>query len=77
MSGFESLGRYLLIIGGMVFLLGLLLTLAGRIPWVGRLPGDIAIQRERFGCYAPLATCILLSVVLTLFLNLIARILKR
>jgi len=77
MSGFESLGRYLLIIGGMVFLLGLLLTLAGRIPWVGRLPGDIAIQRERFGCYVPLATCILLSVVLTLFLNLIARILKR
>ena len=77
MPGLESLGRFLLIIGGMIFLLGLVLTLAGRIPWVGRLPGDIAIQRGRFGCYIPLATSILLSILLTLLLNLIGRILKR
>lgn len=77
MSGFESLGRFLLIIGGMIFLLGLVITLAGRIPWAGRLPGDIVIQRERFGCYIPLATSILLSIVLTLLLNLIARVLRR
>ena len=77
MSSFDSLGRSLLIIGGMIFLLGLALTLAGRIPWVGRLPGDIAIQRERFGCYVPLASSILLSILLTLLLNLVVRILRR
>jgi len=77
MSDFESLGRLLLIIGGMLLLLGLTLTLAGRIPWVGRLPGDIVIEREKFGCYIPLATSILLSLLLTLLLNLVARIMGR
>jgi hypothetical protein len=77
MSVLESLGRFLLIIGGMIFLLGLVITLVGRIPWAGQLPGDIVVQRERFGCYFPLATSILLSILLTLLLNLAARILKR
>jgi hypothetical protein len=77
MSGFESLGRFLLIIGGVTFLLGLVLTLAGRIPWAGQLPGDIVIRRERFGCYIPLATSILVSILLTLLLNLVVRMLKR
>jgi len=77
MSGFESLGRFLLIIGGVIFLLGLVLTLAGRIPWVGQLPGDMVIQGERFGCYLPLASSILLSILLTLLLNLVVRMLRR
>jgi len=76
MSGFESLGRLLLIIGGAIFLLGLVLTLAGRVPWVGRLPGDIRIEREHFSLYFPIVTCILLSILLTLLLNLIIRILR-
>jgi len=76
MSGFESLGRLLLIIGGVIFLLGLVLTLAGRVPWVGRLPGDIRIEREHFSLYFPIVTCILLSILLTLLLNLIIRILR-
>jgi hypothetical protein len=73
----ESLGRLLLFAGGMIFLLGLVLILAGRIPWVGRLPGDIVLRGERLGCYVPLTTSILLSVLLTLLLNLVIRILNR
>ena len=77
MPSFEPLGRLLLVIGGMIFLLGLVLTFAGRIPWVGQLPGDIIFRRERFGCYFPLATSILLSVLLSLLLNLVVRIFTR
>ncbi len=77
MSVFESLGRFLLIIGGVIFLLGLAIILVGRIPWAGQLPGDIVVRRERFGCYIPLATSILLSILLTLLLNLAARVLRR
>jgi hypothetical protein len=77
MSAVGSLGRFLLIFGGMIFLLGVVLMLAGRIPWAGQLPGDIVIQRGRFRCYIPLATSILLSILLTLLLNLAVRILRR
>jgi hypothetical protein len=53
--------------------LGLLLVLIGRIPGLGRLPGDIVIKRENLTIFIPLGTMILVSVVLTLLLNLIAR----
>jgi hypothetical protein len=54
-------------------LIGGLLLLGGRIPWLGRLPGDILIQRRNFTFYFPLATGILISIVLTLFLWLVSR----
>jgi hypothetical protein len=53
--------------------LGLVLTLAGRLPGIGQLPGDIVIKRENFQLYAPLGTMIVLSLLFTLVLNLIAR----
>jgi len=57
----------LMIAGGALLLLGALFTLgAGRIPWLGRLPGDIAIERENFRFYFPLGTSILLSLLLSL-----------
>ncbi|MEA3344871.1 MAG: DUF2905 domain-containing protein [Chloroflexota bacterium] len=77
MSGLDPLGRILVIIGGTLLLLGLVLILAGRISWVGRLPGDIRIEGEHFSFYFPIVTCVLLSILLTLILNLIARILRR
>ena len=43
-----------------------MLTFAGRVPWIGRLPDDIYIKRENFTFYFPLATCVLMSVMLTL-----------
>jgi len=77
MEGFESTGKMLLILGGVIFVVGLILTFAGKIPYVGRLPGDIAIRREGFSCYFPIVTSIVLSILLTIALNVIVRLLKR
>jgi len=74
--GFEGLGRTLLIVGGIIFALGLLLTLAPRLPFLGRLPGDIHIEGKRFSFSFPLMTSLLLSVVLTIVLNVIARLFR-
>jgi hypothetical protein len=63
-----SLGKSLIIVGLIIAAVGVLLTLAGRIPWLGRLPGDIYIKKENFTFYFPLATSIIISVVLTLIL---------
>ncbi|MBC7237232.1 MAG: DUF2905 domain-containing protein [Clostridia bacterium] len=73
----QDLGRLLLVMGGILVVLGIVLTLAGRIPWLGRLPGDIRIQRDNFTCIVPLATSLLLSLLLTVVLNVVLRILRR
>jgi hypothetical protein len=79
MQGFESMGKMLILMGLFVVLLGLILTFAPklRIPFLGRLPGDIRIEREGFSFYFPIVTCILLSVLLTLLLNVVARLLGK
>lgn len=57
----------LLIVGGVVMIgVGLLLTFGGQIPFLGKLPGDIRIEKENFSFYFPLASCLLISVVLSL-----------
>lgn len=71
---FTSFGRLLLWIGGGLFLLGLLLVLLGKSPWAGRLPGDIVVRRDNFTLYAPLGTMLLVSLVLTVVLNVIIRL---
>jgi len=68
-----DIGRLLLILGGVLIVLGLVLTLAGRVPLLGRLPGDIAYRRGNFTFYFPLATSILLSLLLTAILWLFRR----
>ena len=73
MSGFESPGRLLLLFGVVLVLLGGLLLLAGKLPFLGRLPGDIVIERKNFTFHFPLATSILLSILLTLLLSLFGR----
>jgi hypothetical protein len=70
---FSELGRWLIILGVGLLVMGLLLTVAGRIPGLGRLPGDIVIQRENFTFYMPLGTMIVVSLVLTVLINLIGR----
>ena len=79
MQGFETMGKMLILMGLFVLLVGLILTFAPRlrIPFLGRLPGDIRIEREGFSFYFPIVTCILLSIVLTLLLNVIARLLGK
>lgn len=73
---FADLGRTLIVFGAMILLLGLILTVVGRVPGLGRLPGDITIQRDNFSLFAPCGTMILLSIVLTLALNIVARLLR-
>ena len=70
MPGF---GKSLIVIGLVIAAIGLLLTLAGKIPWLGRLPGDIFIKRDNFSFYFPLATSILISIILSLLLWLFRR----
>ena len=68
-----ELGRMLVLLGGIVVVLGLVLMLAPHLPWLGRLPGDIVIQRERFTFAFPIVTCLLVSLVLTLIMNIFFR----
>jgi hypothetical protein len=68
-----GLGRILIFIGLGIVVLGLLLTFSGKIPLIGRLPGDIVFRRGNFTFYFPLATSILLSILLTVILWLFRR----
>ncbi len=70
MGELRYLGWLLLALGGLFLLLGALVLLAGRIPFLGRLPGDIRIEREGFTFYFPLVTCLLLSLLLTVLANI-------
>jgi len=69
----QELGRVLVVAGVIAVLAGVVLMLAPRIPWLGRLPGDIVVQRGPLKLYAPLMTSLVLSVVVTLLLNLFWR----
>jgi len=66
----SDLARFLMIAGAILLVLGLVLWLGPKIPWLGKLPGDIIYKRDNFTFYFPLGTCILLSVLLTLILYL-------
>jgi len=77
MSDMSQLGRLLVLFGIAIVVLGGVLILLGRVPFLGRLPGDIRIQRGNFSCFIPIATSILLSIVLTVVLNLVLRWLRR
>lgn len=68
-----EIGRVLVIVGCTLLILGLVLTFAGRVPGLGRLPGDIVYRRGNFTFYFPLATSIVLSLVLTALLWLFRR----
>jgi hypothetical protein len=69
----RTLGRLLVAAGLALAMLGVLVLLSPRLPWLGRLPGDFRIARDGFSLFVPLTTCVLLSLLLTLFLNLIAK----
>ena len=69
----NEVGKLLIVFGLLIAGVGVVLVVAGRLPWIGRLPGDIHIQRGNFTFYFPLATSILVSVLLTLMFWLIGR----
>ncbi|OHB32925.1 MAG: hypothetical protein A2X84_04885 [Desulfuromonadaceae bacterium GWC2_58_13] len=67
------LGKVLILMGVILTIAGLFLAYGGRIPLLGKLPGDIRIQRENFSFYFPLASCLLISALLSLILWLFRR----
>ncbi len=75
-----DLGRLIIVVGIGLVVLGGLFLLMGRVPGLnrfGNLPGDIRIERGNFSCFAPIVSMILLSLLLTLALNLIIRLINR
>jgi hypothetical protein len=70
MSPLGSLGKILIIIGVIMAVIGAIFLLGDKIPWIGRLPGDIYIKRDKFTFYFPLMTSIIISLLLTLLFSL-------
>lgn len=76
MNDFSALGRFFIVIGALILIVGIVLAFGSRIPlfgWLGRLPGDIIFRRGDTTIYIPIVSSILLSLLLTLIFNLIFR----
>jgi hypothetical protein len=63
-----DMGKWLIVLGLVIAATGIILTFAGKFPWLGRLPGDIFIKRENVSFYFPLATCIIVSAIVSFVL---------
>ena len=70
MLGFNDLGKVLIVLGVVIAGVGVLLIMGDKIPWIGKLPGDIIIRKEKFTFYFPIVTCIILSILLTMIFSL-------
>ena len=70
MSEFNPFGKTLLFFGIILIILGVIFLLAGKLPFSGRLPGDIVIQRKNFIFYFPLGLCIVISIILTIIFRI-------
>jgi len=73
----EGIGKILLIVGGTIVILGLILIFSPHIPLLGKLPGDIFIKKDGFSFYFPIVTFIILSIFLTIIINIILHFLSR
>jgi DUF2905 family protein len=73
MDGLEPIGRALVVIGVFITVLGAVMLLTPRVPFLGHLPGDIVIHRENLTIYIPITTMLIVSVVLSVVLSVIGR----
>ena len=72
----QDTGKYIVLIGLGVVLIGLLIYfLHDRLHWIGRLPGDIRVEKENFRFYFPITTMIIFSILLTVIIRLIKKVL--
>lgn len=69
----QEIGKTLIIFGIILIVAGIILTFFQRVPFLGRLPGDILLQKKNFTFYFPLATSILLSIIISLIIRLFSR----
>jgi hypothetical protein len=70
------MGKLLIIIGIILIITGLVVTWSDRIPFLGRLPGDISVERENFKFYFPITTSIVLSILISIILYIIQALRK-
>ena len=73
MFSFSDIGKLLISFGFILILLGLLFTFVGKIPHLGKLPGDIEIHKKGLDIYFPLATSLIISLLLTIIINVFFR----
>jgi hypothetical protein len=73
MMPLNGVGKLLIGFGGLLIVIGAALLLVGKVPWLGKLPGDIYIERRNITFFFPLTTSILVSVILSLVLYLLSR----
>ncbi len=73
MGELEPIGRTLIVVGVVIAVVGLVIVLGPRIPFLGRLPGDIRIERDGVVVFIPLATMLLVSIIASIVLGLIGR----
>lgn len=66
----NDMGKFIIIVGMVIVGIGILLTFSGKIPFLGKLPGDIFIKRDGFTFYFPLTTSIVISIILSLLFRL-------
>jgi membrane protein implicated in regulation of membrane protease activity len=73
MMPLNGLGKLLILLGGILIIIGAATVLVGKFPWLGRLPGDIYVERRSFTFFFPLTTSILVSAILSLVLYLLSK----
>lgn len=73
MMAVESIGKALIFLGIVMIFIGTIFVLFGKVPWFGRLPGDLVIKNENMTVYFPIATMLIISVILTVLFNMIAK----
>jgi Protein of unknown function (DUF2905) len=73
MMPFNGVGKLLILLGGLLIIIGAAIVLVGKIPGLGKLPGDIYVERRNFTFFFPLTTSILISVILSVVLHLLSR----
>ncbi|MDD3654908.1 MAG: DUF2905 domain-containing protein [Desulfotomaculaceae bacterium] len=70
---FETFGKMVLVLGLFLVIIGGVMLFGGKLFGLGRLPGDIIIQKENFSFYFPVVTCVVISILLTIIFNILAR----
>lgn len=69
----SDMGKILIFVGLVIVIMGVVMVFAPKIPFLGKLPGDILVKKDGFTLYAPLATSIILSIILSLIINFFFR----
>lgn len=76
MSSFQAIGKFLILFGASLVLFGLLMVFWPKIPLLGKLPGDISVQKSKIKFFFPMVTCLIVSAILTILANLVIRLIR-